>query len=322
MKGRKTRGLAASTSSCRTYRGTPPYSRQRQERPETQPDITKDPLPEACRVLPVSDLFRLLPAQMVSKPGVMTHVIDGYIIQESLQPFSSTTTATMTSTVGAQRYHHVSSTNAPPSTMPSTGTDAGTSAAITQAVPAKHKLLHSLDLSFVGKPAITKPFPVYEASTMKLTPKRKTPSLACKKIEELHTTSSKTTSFVPVAAATPKFKLINGTPPEDPSTSPWDSVTSQASSALLTTPQHSQPEPTYPLHNRSNSPEKWTVDDVAQYVSGIPDCEGIAEKFRYHEIDGGALFLIKEHHLMTTMDMKLGPALKMCATLASLRDVS
>ncbi|KAH8031265.1 hypothetical protein HPB51_014477 [Rhipicephalus microplus] len=310
------RGRAASTGSCRTSRCTPPYSRQRQERPETQPDITEDPLPKACEVLPVSDLFRFLPAQMVSKPGVMTHVIDGYIIQESLQPFPSTTTATKTSIVGAQRYHHVSRT------MPSMGMNAGTSGAITQAVPAKQKPPQSLDLSFVGKPAITKPFQVHETSTMKLTPKRKTPSLACKNIEELHTTSSKTTSFVPGAAATPKFKLINGTPLEDPSTSPWDSVTSQASSALLTTPQHRHPEPTYPLHNWSNSPEKWTVDDVAQYVSGSPGCEGIAEKFRYHEIDGGALFLIKEHHLMTTMDMKLGPALKMCATIASLRDVS
>ncbi|KAL3171506.1 hypothetical protein MRX96_013710 [Rhipicephalus microplus] len=71
----------------------------------------------------------------------------------------------------------------------------------------------------------------------------------------------------------------------------------------------------YPMQNRDNSPEKWTVDEVAVYISGIPGCERIAEKFRHHEVDGGALFLIKEHHVMTTMNLKLGPALKMCATI-------
>lgn len=61
---------------------------------------------------------------------------------------------------------------------------------------------------------------------------------------------------------------------------------------------------------------------MAELVSGIPVCEHIAEEFRLHEIDGVALFLIKEHHLIKTMNMKLGLALKMCATINSLRKVS
>ncbi|KAL3202551.1 hypothetical protein MRX96_042374 [Rhipicephalus microplus] len=99
------------------------------------------------------------------------------------------------------------------------------------------------------------------------------------------------------------------------------SVALQVSPPLLTKTRQRQQERAYPLQNCSNSPENWTVDEVAEYVSGIPGCERIAEKFRHHEIDGGALFLIKERHLMRTMDMKLGPALKMCATIGSLRDV-
>ncbi|KAL3191928.1 hypothetical protein MRX96_059431 [Rhipicephalus microplus] len=98
-------------------------------------------------------------------------------------------------------------------------------------------------------------------------------------------------------------------------------ILSLASPRLLTTPRQRQQELAYPLQSWANSPENWTVDDVAEYVSGIPGCGRIAEKFRHHDIDGGVLFLIKEHHLIRTMDMKVGPALKMCATTSTLREV-
>ncbi|KAL1484927.1 hypothetical protein MTO96_032276 [Rhipicephalus appendiculatus] len=298
MRGQKTRGRAGSAGTCRTPRGTPPYSAHRQQRPDSKPDIAEGPVPEADRVLSISELFRRLPAPMMSRPGVTTHVIDGYVIQESLQPFSSTTAATTTSVVGAQRYYRVSSTDAPPSTTPYPGTEPG------------------------RLPRTESP-PVAATSTVYLTPERKTPSLAREKPEEVpQTTPIKTASSVPGAAATAKSKVVKGTPPEVPSTSPRDSAASQASPALLTTPRQRQQQPTCPLQSGSNSPENWTVEDVAEYVAGIPGCERFAEKFRHHEIDGGALFLIKEHHLMTTMNMKLGPALKMCATIGSLREES
>ncbi|KAH8019828.1 hypothetical protein HPB51_022562 [Rhipicephalus microplus] len=51
-------------------------------------------------------------------------------------------------------------------------------------------------------------------------------------------------------------------------------------------------------------------------------CGRVAEKFRHDENNGGALYLTKEHHLKTTMKMKLGSALKMCATIGSLLEVS
>ncbi|KAL3189132.1 hypothetical protein MRX96_003267 [Rhipicephalus microplus] len=127
---------------------------------------------------------------------------------------------------------------------------------------------------------------------------------------------------LPGATATSMSELVNGTPPKVLLTAPRDSVASQASPALLTTPRQRPQETTYPLHNGDNSPGKWTVDDVAEYVPGIPGCEHIAEKFRHHNIDGVALFLIEEHHLVKMMNMKLGTALKMCATINSLCMVS
>jgi hypothetical protein len=45
-----------------------------------------------------------------------------------------------------------------------------------------------------------------------------------------------------------------------------------------------------------------------------------ADEFRSQEIDGQALMLLKEDHLMTTMSMKLGPALKICAKINSLKE--
>ncbi|KAL3222118.1 hypothetical protein MRX96_050088 [Rhipicephalus microplus] len=286
-----------------TPRGTPPYFGQCQQRAEARPE---DPLPEAGRALTIPELPCDSPARIVPKPGVTTYVIDGFVIEEYLQPFSSTTTATTTSIMGAQPCYRVSSMAAPPSTMP--GTDPGTSGAVTVKREPPEPLQH--DSSFVETPAMIEPLPGA------VTPKRKTPLLACKETGEgLQTTPSKTSSSVPGATAISKSELVNGTPPKVLSSSPRDSVASQASPALLMTPRQ---ETTFPLHNGDNSPEKWTVDDVAEYVSGIPGCEHIAEKFRHHKIDGVALFLFKEHHLVKMMICKLGPALKLCATINSL----
>lgn len=48
----------------------------------------------------------------------------------------------------------------------------------------------------------------------------------------------------------------------------------------------------------------------------MDDC---VEKFRQHEIDGQALMLLQEDHLLSQMGLKLGPVLKICAALKNLR---
>lgn len=52
----------------------------------------------------------------------------------------------------------------------------------------------------------------------------------------------------------------------------------------------------------------------------LSGCEELASQFLSQEIDGQALLLLKEEHLMSTMNIKLGPALKICAHINSLRD--
>ncbi|KAG8505494.1 Sterile alpha motif domain-containing protein 11 [Galemys pyrenaicus] len=61
---------------------------------------------------------------------------------------------------------------------------------------------------------------------------------------------------------------------------------------------------------------KWTVDDVCSFVGGLSGCGEYASVFREQGIDGEALALLTEEHLLTTMGLKLGPALKIRAQVA------
>ncbi|XP_042851914.1 sterile alpha motif domain-containing protein 11 isoform X5 [Panthera tigris] len=58
---------------------------------------------------------------------------------------------------------------------------------------------------------------------------------------------------------------------------------------------------------------KWTVDDVCSFVGGLSGCGEYAPVFREQGIDGETLPLLTEEHLLTTMGLKLGPALKIRA---------
>ncbi|KAK3590803.1 hypothetical protein CHS0354_038686 [Potamilus streckersoni] len=68
------------------------------------------------------------------------------------------------------------------------------------------------------------------------------------------------------------------------------------------------------------NPARWNVMEVYEFIQSLPGCAPYAEEFRSQEIDGQALLLLKEDHLMTAMNMKLGPALKICARINSLKD--
>ncbi|XP_062439180.1 sterile alpha motif domain-containing protein 7 [Rhea pennata] len=55
---------------------------------------------------------------------------------------------------------------------------------------------------------------------------------------------------------------------------------------------------------------KWTVDDVYNFITSLPGCSDYAQIFKDHAIDGETLPLLTEEHLLDTMGLKLGPALK------------
>uniref|UniRef100_A0A2K5KPN7 Sterile alpha motif domain containing 11 n=1 Tax=Cercocebus atys TaxID=9531 RepID=A0A2K5KPN7_CERAT len=61
---------------------------------------------------------------------------------------------------------------------------------------------------------------------------------------------------------------------------------------------------------------KWTVDDVCNFVGGLSGCGEYTRVFKEQGIDGETLPLLTEEHLLSTMGLKLGPALKIRAQVA------
>ncbi|XP_018409266.1 PREDICTED: polyhomeotic-like protein 3 [Nanorana parkeri] len=80
------------------------------------------------------------------------------------------------------------------------------------------------------------------------------------------------------------------------------------------------PSPSLMPPDTQTEPSLWTVEDVCAFIHSLPGCHDIADEFRTQEIDGQALLLLKEDHLMSTMNIKLGPALKICARINSLKE--
>ncbi|KAM6438989.1 polyhomeotic-like protein 1 [Rhynochetos jubatus] len=70
----------------------------------------------------------------------------------------------------------------------------------------------------------------------------------------------------------------------------------------------------------SGNPSRWSVEEVYEFIASLQGCQEIAEEFRSQEIDGQALLLLKEEHLMSAMNIKLGPALKICAKINVLKE--
>ncbi|XP_068160157.1 LOW QUALITY PROTEIN: polyhomeotic-like protein 3 [Antennarius striatus] len=94
---------------------------------------------------------------------------------------------------------------------------------------------------------------------------------------------------------------------------PWEaSRTRRASEPALTV---STPTTTF-----RPGPAHWSVEEVTAFIHTLPGCGGVAEAFRLQEIDGQALLLLTEDHLMTSMNIKLGPALKICAHINALKN--
>ena len=62
------------------------------------------------------------------------------------------------------------------------------------------------------------------------------------------------------------------------------------------------------------------AQEVYEFIRNIQDCAEYAEVFLDQDIDGQAMMLIKEAHLIDQMKIKLGPALKICSKINALRE--
>ncbi|XP_015762166.1 PREDICTED: polyhomeotic-like protein 1 isoform X1 [Acropora digitifera] len=64
---------------------------------------------------------------------------------------------------------------------------------------------------------------------------------------------------------------------------------------------------------------KWNVQEVAAFVKSLNGCSEYADSFVSQEIDGQALMLLREEHMVVAMHMKLGPALKIVANVNAMK---
>ncbi|XP_057335562.1 uncharacterized protein LOC130674285 [Microplitis mediator] len=101
------------------------------------------------------------------------------------------------------------------------------------------------------------------------------------------------------------------------------SVSPKPKAATAATPRSSTPPPVRCPSLCGHMPcgdgqavNRWSIEDVVNYVSSIDICAEYAQNFQEHRIDGASLPLLSEEHLTGPIAMKLGPALKLRAMLA------
>ncbi|XP_066296616.1 polyhomeotic-like protein 2 isoform X3 [Branchiostoma lanceolatum] len=287
------------------------------------------------------------PQRAVVKPQILTHLIDGFIIQEGPQPFPIKHNSILVESRRPQA--SLTAPEAGPST------ENGSALLIhspdgkqPSKKPKKPQDKTLLKCEFCGKVdyqyrfrgskrfcsmACAKRYNVGCTKRLGLfTPKQPSRYISKKK-RERKSSSRKSTSGSEVSPSR-LYSASLSPEPEDV----------QMSEPMDFSPPHEQLSPRASLSspsrivNRHNSfgstdneldlgpsdpnPARWSVEEVWEFIRSLPGCSDFADEFRSQEIDGQALMLLKEDHLMSAMNMKLGPALKICARINSLKQDS
>ena len=68
----------------------------------------------------------------------------------------------------------------------------------------------------------------------------------------------------------------------------------------------------------SGDPTEWNCEQVFDFVKQVAGAN-VAQMFMSEEVDGSALSLIRDDHLVNTMQIKLGPALKIMSKFNELK---
>lgn len=223
-----------------------------------------------------------LPKAMV-KPNVLTHVIEGYVIQESNEPFPVT----------RQRYSEKENDEPPKKKQ---------AIEETKSEPLKVNGESSASSSVTSSTAAPMPSDMVSCEQ-------------CGKQEMRSKLKKKRFCSVQCARAR-KSVSTDG--------SPTISNGNDEKSQVPQSPSQNE-KPKAEGENGEIPPIeehvmlKWSVTQVCDFIKNLPGCSDYAEDFKLQEIDGQALLLLKENHLVSAMGMKLGPALKIVNKIESMR---
>jgi len=233
----------------------------------------------------------------VVKPNVLTHVIDGHIIQESSTPFPLDP---------KDRNRKKSESKVPPNT-------AQINPQINTVQPAPQLTIGNTVLSNPGnlkpiQPATnlnntqTKNFDESSMLTKNGNGEKRGPGRpkgsTNKGTEQKQMLAQQSNDII-------KGKISNDPPP--------------LKKAKLSTPSTDTGNQ-LTVDVVKNNPLKWNVEQVCDFVKNLAGCSDYVEDFQLQEIDGQALMLLKADHLMSAMSIKLGPALKICSAIEGMRD--
>ncbi|XP_026222610.1 polyhomeotic-like protein 2 [Anabas testudineus] len=267
-------------------------------------------------------------AQALVKSHILTHLIEGFVIQEGAEPFPVERPSFSIESLRRQT------------------ADAKMDSFTSKELKAQQEpmltceLCGRVDFAYIFKRSkrfcstvCAKRYNVGCTKRMGLFPNRKTTLENMKKQRAL-TGNHKNSSLESKKKTTPSVqKLAAAALSTGHSAHPVQGEASQCSdlsghksplsplSAAQRVPAVQEPElPLLPHGFLPSDPGQWNIEDVYEFISSLPGCLEIAEEFRSQEIDGQALLLLKEDHLMGTMNIKLGPALKIFAQINMLKD--
>ncbi|KAJ9600101.1 hypothetical protein L9F63_009612, partial [Diploptera punctata] len=264
------------------------------------------------------------PPKAMVKPQVLTHVIEGFVIQEASEPFAVNRSSLLNDLVQVSK----------PSNQQLSDKENNADE------PPKKK--HASDLlvplppgpkgdlakcEFCGKVDLRSKFKKSKRFCSMACAKRqsKKSGLSDSRDQQWQKPSGKNEDW---AGGQPDGAVTGAT---DDNTDTNDSAASCPESSL--SPSEAPDVPSVDMEDSSASesvtpatqmtqrvnPLKWTVSEVCEFIRTLPGCSDYVEDFAIQEIDGQALMLLKEDHLMTAMSMKLGPALKICAKIDTMR---
>uniref|UniRef100_A0A8C1U8L0 Polyhomeotic homolog 2a (Drosophila) n=1 Tax=Cyprinus carpio TaxID=7962 RepID=A0A8C1U8L0_CYPCA len=271
------------------------------------------------------------PPQAVVKPQILTHVIEGFVIQEGAEPFPVERPSLLIENLKKQK-HHVNSfielnyQNAEPMLS------CEFCGAVDFAYNFKRsKRFCSTVCAKRYNVGCTKRMGLFPRKSTSENPKKQKASNA-----NHHNSSTDVRKRNPSTRTTTAASLLSPHP-SHPSHGESSQCSDMSSFEEPISPlsnssfgaqrlqneerfDHRRELPLLTQHFLASDPTKWNVEDVYEFICSLPGCQEIAEEFRSQEIDGQALMLLKEDHLMSTMNIKLGPALKIFARISMLKD--
>ncbi|XP_056334510.1 polyhomeotic-like protein 3 [Danio aesculapii] len=293
------------------------------------------------------------PSQAISRPHILTHLIEGFVIREGLEPFPVRRASSEMNLQATLPEHREDGESALiDADHPDNSSDSDIDDPPAEDEQTVEKLSDVLECEFCGKRGLAQAF-LRSKRFCSMTCARRF-NLRCKK--RLNRLREEKVAYWPHRPMGKRGRLsrcLNGSArehlPRPQLQGSHQTSDNQMVSNSVWMEREEEEDPPGPMTTRlrlqaerekeqdrereqsrvesssgselllDSSPSQWSVEQVCSFISSLPGCHDVAAEFGCQEIDGQALLLLTEDHLMSAMNLKLGPALKICAHINTLK---